>query len=116
MQTPYVYVLIREDLTPEQQMVQAAHAALEAGFRFQPPSGDVAHLALLSVPDESHLQRAAAELAFRGIDHHLFYEPDFGPMGHSALATRPLYGGERKWLKKYPLFRAGCSLISNKSD
>lgn len=102
---PYVYVLVREDISLEQQMVQASHAALEAGFRFQQPAGDTSSLILLSIPNRESLENAARELQLVGIDHHMFFEPDFD-MGHSALATRPLYGAERKRMRKYPLYRA----------
>lgn len=105
MHRPYVYVLVRADLTAEQQLVQASHAALEAGFRFEQPV-QTSSLIVLSVPDAQALQSAAQRLALHDIDHHLFYEPDFGPMGYSALATRPLTAKkERHLMRKYPLFR-----------
>lgn len=104
MTKPYVYVLVRGDLPLEQQMVQSNHAALEAGFRFSKPE-ETASLVMLSVPDKPALLAAAERLAGHGIDHHLFFEPDW-EMGHSALATRPVFGAERKLMKRYPLFRA----------
>lgn len=102
--TPYVYVMVREDLPLEQQLVQSNHATLEAGFRFPAPR-DTAHLIMLAVPDRPALEAAAARLDRHGVDHHLFFEPDFG-IGHSALATRPLFGKERHLMRKYPLYRA----------
>jgi hypothetical protein len=102
----YVYVLVRADLSLEQQLVQASHAALEAGFEFERPAS-TANLVLLSVENRGELELAAERLNARGIEHHLFYEPDFG-IGHSALATRPLYlRSERAAFKRYRLFRAG---------
>ena len=109
MGKPYVYVLVRQDISLEQQFVQAGHAALEAGFRFQKPLHDTASLIMLQVKDMPSLHAAAEELACNGIDYHMFFEPDFGPMGHSAIATRPQYGAERKHLRKYPLLRARIS-------
>jgi hypothetical protein len=102
---PYVYVLVREDISAEQQLVQASHAALEAGFRFERPL-QTARLIVLSVPDREALEAAADRLHRYGIDHHMFLEPDFG-MGHSALATRPLHlPKDRHRMRKYPLFIA----------
>lgn len=102
---PYVYVLVREDISLEQKLVQVGHAVLEAGFRFQQPA-QTASLIVLSVPDRGALDAAAVRLNAKGIDHYLFHEPDFG-MGHSALATRPLSEkAERHLMRKYPLFRA----------
>lgn len=100
----YVYVMVREDIPVAQQLVQSNHAALEAGFRFAAPK-DVAHLVMLSVPDQESLLQAAAHLEDCGVAHHVFYEPD-DDMGYSALATRPLFGCERKALRRYPLYRA----------
>lgn len=102
---PYVYVLVREDLSYEQKLVQASHAALEAGFRFPMPRDAVASVIILSVPNLASLTRASERLKSHGIDHHLFFEPDFD-MGHSALATRPLrHRDERFLMRKYPLFK-----------
>lgn len=36
--TPYVYVMVREDLPLPQQLVQSNHATLEAGLRFTAPA------------------------------------------------------------------------------
>jgi hypothetical protein len=105
MHKPYVYVLIREDIPLEQKLVQASHAALEAGFRFEKPA-QTASVILLTVPDRKALEAAAMRLQDYGIDHYLFHEPDF-EMGHSALATRPiLLSKERHRMRKYPLFKA----------
>jgi hypothetical protein len=102
---PYAYVLLRQDLPLEQQIVQASHASYEAGFRFEQPA-QTTSIILLSVPDRAALEAAAARLARYGIEHHMFFEPDF-EMGHSALATRPLLSRkERHLMRKYPLFKA----------
>ncbi len=104
----YVYVLIRTDIPLEQQLVQVGHAALEAGFRFNAPR-EVASLIVLAVPDRAALLEASARLNDKGIEHELFFEPDF-EMGHSALATRPLFKkAERYLMRKYPLYRASAA-------
>jgi hypothetical protein len=54
----YTYILIREDISYEQQIVQASHAALEAGIRY----GDrdhISYLILLSVANQEELLEAA---------------------------------------------------------
>ena len=105
---PYVYVLVRTDISLEQQLVQASHAALEAGFRFAAPR-EVSSVIVLAVPSRDALLQASARLQQRGVDHELFFEPDFG-MGHSALATRPLTAKkERHLMRKYPLYQATAS-------
>jgi hypothetical protein len=74
---PYVYVLVREDISLEQKLVQVGHAVLEAGFRFQQPA-QTASLIVLSVPDRGALEAAAVRLNAKGIDHYLFHEPEPG--------------------------------------
>lgn len=103
MNKPYVYVLVRLDISPEQQIVQAGHAALEAGFAFSHP-GQTASLIVLEVKDKDELLAASAHLQGCGIEHQLFFEPDFN-MGYSAIATRPVFGSERNLFRKWRLFR-----------
>lgn len=55
---PYTYILLRKDISPEQRIVQAAHAALEAGFRFPQPS-EVSYLIVLEVANQEELLDAA---------------------------------------------------------
>lgn len=40
-------------------------------------------------------------LEMHGIEHEMFYEPDVE--SHTAIATRPLIGEERKLMKKFKL-------------
>lgn len=108
---PYVYVLVRKDIPLHQQLVQASHAAFEAGLRWHSPDDEVASLIVLEVPHKAALLRAARKLGTRGIDHHVFYEPDFD-MGESALATRPLVGEIRRPLSGYPLWNAGALVLT----
>jgi len=98
--TPYSYLFIRTDLTHPQQIVQASHAALEAGNRFGPHS----HLVLIGIKDEQALLQAAARLDESGIEHEKFFEPD-NQAGYTALCTRPLQGEERKPLKRFRLLK-----------
>lgn len=47
--TPYTYVFIRTDLSHAQQIVQASHAALDAGHTF----GAHSHLVLMGVDTQN---------------------------------------------------------------
>jgi hypothetical protein len=100
---PYVYAFIRRDIPFAQQLVQVGHAALEAG-REHYRSDEIASFIVLEVADRAALEAAARRLDEHGIEHHLFFEPDFG-MGHSALATRPVSGKERQLFRHWPLWR-----------
>lgn len=108
---PYVYVLVRLDIPLHQQLVQASHAAFEAGLRWHSPDDEVASLIVLEVRDKAALLRAARKLTAKGVDHHIFFEPDFD-MGESALATRPLVGPARRPLSGYPLWNAGAKVLT----
>jgi hypothetical protein len=99
--TPYTYLFIRTDLSPAQQIVQASHAALEAGNRFGPHS----HLVLIAAEGEDTLLKAAAQLNEQGIELETFFEPDENA-GYTAFCTQPLQGEQRKPLRKYQLYRA----------
>jgi len=100
---PYVYALIRRDIPFAQQLVQVGHAALEAG-REHYRSDEIASFIVLEVPDRAALEAAAKRLSELGIDHHMFFEPDF-KMGYSSLATRPVSGKERQIFRRWPLWR-----------
>lgn len=104
---PYVYVFVRQDIPLAQQLVQAGHAAFEAGLRFHSPDLPISSLIALSAPDRKALLRAAHKLRHLGIAHHIFFEPDF-EMGESALATEPLFGKARDPLRGYPLWKGGA--------
>lgn len=108
---PYVYVLVRKDIPLHQQLVQASHAAFEAGLRWHSPDDEVTSLIVLEVPHKTALLRAARKLSAKGVDHHVFFEPDFD-MGESALATRPLVGEARRPLSGYPLWNAGAQVLT----
>lgn len=97
----YIYTFVREDLLPVQKIVQIGHACYEAGKRFQDQNG-ISSLILLPAKNEDDLRYIADQLERRGIDFYMFYEPDFGPMGYSALCTAPITDRKlqnffRKW-------------------
>lgn len=91
--TPYVYVLVRRDISPIQQVVQAAHVTLELGFLVKRRPEKTCHLVVLGVDNEKELEMYNAILMAEKILCTMFYEPDehiTGFKGYSALATEPL--------------------------
>ncbi|MNR71488.1 hypothetical protein D3C71_21140 [compost metagenome] len=100
----YVYALIRRDIPLSQQLVQVGHAALEAGRHHYGQDDPIASFIVLEVPDREALMTAAGKLQKNGIEHTVFFEPDFG-MGQSALASRPVSGKERHVFRRWPLWR-----------
>ncbi len=100
MQDPsYTYVVVRADLPPSQQAVQACHACLEAGKHF-PWQGDHPHLALLAVPDEGSLRRWLKYVQGHNLQTTPWYEPDlegsltaFAVPGVSTRRDRRVFSG-----------------------
>ena len=97
--TPYTYLFIRKDLSIPQQIVQASHAAHNAGFRF----GDHSHMVCFEIDGEDKLLTAAMHLETNGIAFHMFHEPDIGE--HTAICTMPLCGQQRRPLKRFKLYQ-----------
>lgn len=95
----YVYILVRGDLSPPHQTVQAIHAGMQAANRF----GLLGHerLVLLEIENEDHLSYWAQQLEHQCIEHEIFFEPDHNHR-HTALATRPM--PRTSLFKKLPLW------------
>lgn len=84
----YVYVLVRTDLSPAQQGVQACHAAMTATAAFGGLTHDT-RLAMLAVDGPHELQRWIERLDRKDVPFKTFWEPDHNT-GWSALATAPI--------------------------
>lgn len=101
----YTHVVIRRDISVEQQVVQGIHAAMAATAQFGGLTSET-RLVLMSVEDEEELLSLADKLHYSNIEFSLFKEPDY-KMGFSALATSPGIISDRKMFKKLPLWKAG---------
>lgn len=100
----YVYTFIRTDLSFEQQIVQAAHSALEAGRDLGKPDSE-SNLILLGVKNQESLLQIAERLKYHEIKYSLFYEPH-NNRGYTSLTTEPLMEMEkRRVLSKYSLYK-----------
>lgn len=84
-------------------MVQASHAAYEAG-KHDSADGETKSLVLCQTDSEASLLRQAAHLDARGVPHVLFREPDIDNQA-TALATLPLTERQRKRLSKWKLWQ-----------
>ena len=100
MEQPYMYIFIREDLTGPQRIVQASHAAHEAGHEFGKPDDGSTHIVLIGIKTQECLLTAAQHLERHDIPYRMFHEPDYDT-GFTAIATKPLIGAERKPLRKF---------------
>lgn len=100
--SPYMYLFIREDLSIPQLIVQASHAAYEAGAGFDQPH-KTPNVVLIGVSSQDHLKQTADYLGTHGIEFEMFYEPDVDE--YTALACKPVYGVTRNVFKHFHLFR-----------
>ena len=100
---PYTYVFIRTDLSYAQQIVQASHATLEAGFKFKQPE-EVSSIVLFPVSSEKELFDRAKHLRDNGIEHEMFYEPDIN--AYTAIATCALFNEQREVMSEFRTYRA----------
>ena len=101
----WVYVFVRRDIPLQQQLVQASHAALEAGIKFgNKHQIDPSSIVLIGVKSEEQLKNANEYVKSKNIDTVMFYEPDFD-MGYSAFATVPVTTEMKHNFRKFQLWK-----------
>ena len=99
---PYIYVLVRNDLSIPQRAVQASHACIESAKKFltkEHPS-----VIICSVKNENVLENACAYLDNNNIKYERFLEPDID-YSLTAIASEPLYTTDRKIFSKFQLMK-----------
>jgi hypothetical protein len=97
----YVYVVVRNDLSNAQKAVQSAHACIEVAREWV--HGEHPSVIIVVVKNENKLNKLVADLDGE-VDIKVFKEPDIGYQT-TAIATKPLYGEERKRFSKYQLLQ-----------
>ncbi len=97
----YVYVFVRQDLSPEQQLVQSAHATLVLGHKLAKRK-DVSELyfAVIGIPQLCDFVDVLKTLKTHGTKYVVFYEPDQGNT-ITAIATMPVKKTKRGILLNY---------------
>ena len=101
----YIYLMVRKDLpSKEQCLVQAAHAAMEAGIYFGKKTAEPYTFCVLQAENESELKGFAEFLTLDGIAHRPFYEPD-QDFEMTAVATEPITEDKRRLFRTFEKFR-----------
>jgi hypothetical protein len=90
-------------------MVQAAHAALEAGIKFGKKSVEPSSVIILQVPNKEKLEAALSRTIEHGIACEGFFEPDWD-YGLTSFGTEPVTADQRKIFKKYKLWKANNAI------
>ncbi len=94
----YCYIFVRQDISVEYQMVQAAHAAMMGGF-YNKQKPDNIYFQLIGLPNKEELEKAYAKHG-----GHLFIEPDIGNEP-TAFCTNVLNVVQRRPLQSYGLLK-----------
>ena len=100
-ETPYLYVLVRKDLSPAQRIVQTAHAAIEHA-RHIPSTKEHPHLVVLGVANDTDLWLARESIKKHNLSHIMFREPDLNNQA-TAICVGPVYNGDRRHFRHYQL-------------
>jgi len=122
----YTYVFVRQDLSPEQQLVQAAHATFLLGVQSQRVDTDFdlfragiipclmnesinaaeTYFTVVGVRDLRALQAVRDILIKFGYLFEMFFEPDIKPEGeYTAIATYPITENHRDVLMAFNLLK-----------
>lgn len=98
----YMFIFVRQDISNEQQAVQAAHATFVAGSKFTHASPDKVNFVLVGVRNTHELKLTQQRLEAYGCEFVTFVEPDLDN-SITAIATTPLKEHQKRFLKKYKL-------------
>lgn len=118
----YAYFFTRQDLSPEQQLVQTAHVALKLGYisrekeiqqEISNPSLDViplnpdeTYFTVVGVRNKDALGAVILILEKFKFEYEVFYEPDIGNEP-TSIALYPLNEDDRGILLAFNLLRMG---------
>lgn len=94
---------MRTDISLAQQIVQAAHATLEAGLKAQVQYKEASSIVLIQIPDKETLENELQKIQALGIECAPFIEP-YDDMGLTAFATLPVTEEYRMHFKEYTLW------------
>lgn len=100
----YVYIFVRQDLSKEQQLVQAAHVALVLGSKLNRTNIEELYFTVIGIPQLIDFTTVMKDLKKHGTEYVRFYEPDQGNT-LTAIATYPIPKDERGILKEYKLLK-----------
>ncbi len=102
--TPYQYVFVREDIAPEQVIVQTTHAASKAAVRrIDDDEMRNLHLIVLGTKNERSLINIMHMLEQHEYKFDYFIEPDMNGGEITAVATGAVSGSRREFFQRFEL-------------
>ena len=100
----YVYFFTRQDMIPEQQIVQTAHVALKLGVKAgKKLNPDETYFTVVGVRNEEALLAVQRILDAFKFDYEVFFEPDLP--GITSVATYPIDEDKRDVLMAFNLLK-----------
>jgi len=85
----YSYFFTRQDISPEQQLVQTAHVAMKLGAKLgSTENPDNTYFTCVGVRNLAGLEAVEKILQKFGFKYEKFFEPDLGQ--HTAIAVHPI--------------------------
>lgn len=84
----YSYIIVRKDIKPIWQLVQASHAAQNCGLECRRKVLEPIHLVVLGADNEFELNMIAETLDYEEIKYSMFNE-SYCSLGNTALCTYP---------------------------
>lgn len=97
-----MYVITRTDLSPEQQAVQAAHAAIEVARTSISPSLEHPHLVICGVKSEAQLVFTLDKIRAQGVRCFEWHEADLDNQ-LTSISTEPVFGDNRRIFRRFKL-------------
>lgn len=98
----YSYFFTRQDISPEYQLVQTAHAALELGNMLKPEQVKGLYFTCCGVANLEELHMIQDYLDNHGHEYVVFREPDIGNE-ITSIAVAPIAENRRGALRNFPL-------------
>lgn len=99
-----VYVVVRTDIEISHQMVQANHASFEAGLNYNQKLEISPSLVVLKVKNKKELEKAYEFIKKENINLTKFIE-NRCDYGFTAFASEPVTMEQRKFFRKYQLWK-----------
>ena len=104
----YCYLFTRQDISPEQQVVQTAHAAMKLGYlahdNMVPLDPDNTYFTVVGVRNEEALYAVVKLLNKFEYSFEVFVEPDIGGQV-TSIATYPINENNRGPLLAFNLLK-----------
>jgi hypothetical protein len=104
----YAYFFTRQDISPEQQIVQTAHAAMKLGFKLnEQEDPNSTYFTVIGVRNREALSAVDEIISTFGFKYEAFVEPDLNGGEVTSIALYPVTEDKRGILLAFNLLSIG---------